>query len=184
MSTKPEGMTEEMYQTQHPGQFIGMLVDIKPRLAESVFLDKYIALFVYREGNTEKNYPVMDWLEISGTPFMEVDIVSDTTGEVIYTIPPILDSNRQSFNDSLQNSIGKEAGMLHAKSTDMPGLENMVISEQYANQVKSSGANLRFLERWNEIFERYKLPKFPTKKSGMTNSATGETDEFDSEDLF
>lgn len=134
----------------------------RPRLAVRIFEGIFLPFFA---GDEKRAYPQANaamWVgRVSFSPYQEVDVV-DTSGEVLFTVPPLLDRRAV---DSKVNNEG--AGVAHIVAS----------AQQYALLSPRAGSNylqseltrkalimkvpanvLGHLQRWNEIFERFGRP--------------------------
>ena len=101
---------------------------------------------------------VTEWISIAGTPMAEVDII-DESGQALYRVPALLDTNSLFVNDSSRSlgNIFKRYDMIRQNST--VDAERFLRSALYdVNETLHTQYNLKpSLERWVEILQRYNL---------------------------
>lgn len=131
-------------------------------LREDIFTGVYLPLF-YNKGYNPYGVDIEHWvIHVSGSPDVEVDII-DNRGEVIYTIPPIIDRSACTY-------INGETSYYEAlKTSDLQGMQSKIRKEVYLNsylkdKVISKVADekvqknmIKNIETWNSIFTRYGL---------------------------
>lgn len=144
-----------------------------PRIAESAFVNRYLPLLHGDLEINEDEYPIYLWMEVALTPFNEVDVVDDTTGDVLFTVPPLGQTYDPDKRDSSMFEVMTEA-LKRENSMPMMGL-NYLRSVQSAD-FKRSGEPLVFYERMSEIFKRYGLKPLVAESDSSTSDDDSQTD--------
>lgn len=134
----------------------------RPRLAVRIFEGIFLPYFA---GDEKRAYPQADvgwWVgRVAGNPYQEVDVV-DNAGEVLFTVPPMLD--RTAVDAKLN---GQGAGVAHivASAQQYALLSPMAGSNYLQAELTKKALIMRVpanvvghLQRWNAIFERFGRP--------------------------
>lgn len=154
-----------------------------PTLQESVFLQKYLRLFVYRPDNPIADIPLGLWVsEVSGNALAEVDIINPKN-EVLYTIPPLIDPNADLISGDTPTGFGEIIATAAAKSESHPVLGENYFSGYMDKVINANNpVNFKIARRWNDIFARYDLPLLPlgdkTTETTQTEDLTFEKEDF------
>lgn len=127
----------------------------KEVLPEGVFKEYFLAYFMNPEQH--KDSPLLSkWLELSGGPYNEVDILDDTSGKVLYTVPSIMVRPNVDFKAMAGYNFG------HIASTYF--MKKNITEAQATNYLNTALAGIpehiqvdarRHIAMWATIFERY-----------------------------
>lgn len=134
-----------------------------PKLSESRFKEDFLpvlAAYKYMESGDDKHM-IHKWLELADGWYGEVDITDDETGEVLYTVPSLLQKNV--INTNVMENVNMSEIVQRAKQ------ESSRIYAQGANYLTDRLSNLpegyisdqttEYEDRWKAIFDRYKNPE-------------------------
>lgn len=132
--------------------------DDVPRLKESVFREVFLPFFA---GDADRKYKAVaaDWLRIAGTSRRPVDIVSDTSNDVLFRVPGFLDSEyiNTTRRDDLPSLV--HVAMTFQQLTDVsPPQGQQYLNAQMARrqmvEVKPEVV-AKYFATWDAIFKRY-----------------------------
>lgn len=140
------------------------------KLPETVFVSYFLQYFKNGEVFDNQTPLHLKWVENSGSPFNEVDIIDDN-GDVIFTTPPLVakpDTSSEVLTNTNFSKITTEYNLRNARLT--------VDAENFANskliplgsEIKPTEAIETHRRKWDEIFDKYdkkdktnpKLPYF------------------------
>lgn len=137
------------------------------KIPESLFCQQFLPFFRGDVKPVKEDNLINTWIGIAGTGMSEVDVVDDKTGEKLYTVPALYDTNILNLSSrSAEDSIYKSVTVYNAESNNIPAIAT-------SNLIKALGKRSEKLltgkptgrteQRWNEIFDRYDTN--PKKKS-------------------
>lgn len=125
------------------------------RMPERVFRETFLPWFLNNvQATPTYNYPEQ-WIAISGGPTAEVEVFLESTGEVVFIVPPLLDSSQLRMNS--QTSV--KALVYHF-------LETRDTNSQYASKFVRGALNdvlqnaravysTDAAQKWQHIFNYY-----------------------------
>lgn len=147
---------------------------IKGKISEEGF--KYFLPYFSGELPLSKdNNIVAQWISIAGTPMSEVDVI-DNKGQVVFTVPPLFDSNginiinrreRNSFADISSNFIRMNVSTPIAANNFLNNSLHQKVDEILDTDHKPTMNQ----ERWNGILKRYGKDT-PVETKGSTPKTT------------
>ena len=174
----------------------------RPRIGEHEFRRVHLPRFWYHgQKHPETNKPIQvnlsDWaFNVAGGFFNEVDVVNDSTGEVIFVVPPLIpqvgipvgnvvyevaDSKETIPSSALikdaVNSIGIQRN-LRGATRDINSIADMYMRGM-SPEAKQALVDQHYA-KWDIIFDRY-VPN-RAKRSVGANVALSASDDFDEED--
>jgi hypothetical protein len=161
-----------------------ILTQPNPTLEESVFVKKWLPLLAANTSSIKA--PVGMWVsEVSGSPFQAIDIVNGKT--VLFTVPPMLDSNSIVIQDqALRKNLTipgmiAEAGM---RSANIPKQGENFLNHHLATLIVGGELHPENLVIWQNILARYNIRPMDLPESlGGAKASTGEMEFDDVEDL-
>lgn len=174
----------------HDNEFA--FLDVIPKLASSCITEhtfkKFLPMFIHRGEKEQKDVPLAEWIDLVGSPFGNVEVYerqeSDGTfSNLLFVVPPIayprdvLDTIPKEVLRVLPRRI--ETSTLYYEQS--PALGEVSLQEGLLNHIKreeTQKVDYSLILAWNKIFERYNLPKLPTKlEQKTTNINTGGVNE-------
>ncbi len=142
-------------------QILNSSADIRNKLPEEVFVKAFLPYFSGIVPMDNTSAVKANWIGIAGTPMSPVDVI-DSTGNVIFTVPPLLDTSvinltRNSREDRSIASIHDEYNL---RTNHIPAVANTFISNALNNEAgkilqEVPGKMEANAKVWNSIFERY-----------------------------
>ena len=123
-----------------------------PTVQESDFFRVWLPLFagVFKDAN------MMEWTKVAGSVSQEVNVVSDRTGEVLYTVPPLV----RAVTVATENAKLSITMMVrHASQLRDAGRgkqADAIIAHYFAEHSVFEGDVVEEIKTWNAIFGRYK----------------------------
>lgn len=161
-------------------------VTINPRVSEKIFVKVFLPVFLADEENNIYNANISTWVnKVSGNPFTEVDVVADN-GEIIYTVPAILNRNyvnpinETNINISQIISNSEMLSRIHPNQGEVYLYTSL---DKRAMLLKNSVNNLDELNRWNNIFKRYGIKPIELKVNKETNDLSNNNDDMEFIDI-
>ena len=140
--------------------FTGLVVN-QPKncIPESLFRDYFLPCFIGYI-TTNPNW-VMEWVSIAGTPTSEVDVMDETTKEVIYTVPSLFNTSNV-FNLEKPVTLNSAADHADQMNNNFPGSGYGFMMEALMANCNEYTSGINFTEvneKWNKILNYYKLLK-------------------------
>lgn len=168
----------------------GALIDAKDDSISTMDEHRFVAVFLpmfagdevqhYRDYGADIN----KWRMFAGSPFKEVRIVN-SQGVEIFRVPPIFDDQAVKPLDGTGDAVGIPSIADMLARADMIAKQGPAAYETYMSNELSrrsfmfsqEGDETKYIQRWNEIFQRYNRPLIYLKgKSGQSN-VTAENNE-------
>lgn len=161
------GVLEEMFKTRPE----------RPRIREGLFVQRYLPLLHGDIEVKEDEYPLLLWLEVSGTPFNEVSVVDDTTGDELFIVPPLGRLYDPEDRNSSMFEVMSEA-FKHENAIPQAGLRYLrnFTSAEFHRSPESD----KYYKQMADIFKRYGLKPLVEEK---TEDGKGNDDFSDPSDL-
>lgn len=134
-------------------------------LPEYVFTGYFLPRFIGKE--TSPNW-VSEWIAIAGTPTSSVDII-DNIGEVLFRVPPIIDTSAIRFNETGSN-MSSIMSIYQQQSNNLPMLGTRYLMGALHDKGKELVENDNidmYRQQWSFILNRY----------GITNEEVTASDE-------
>jgi len=132
-------------------------------LPEVVFVEYFLDFFKSGMTTPDKDLKYAKWIELSGSPYNEVDII-DLDSKIIFTVPPLYAKPAidPSIIDINFSNIGSTYIMKSNRlQTDADNYLNEKL-QPVANKINDDSAAI--VARWQEIFKRYTQPEVNTTK--------------------
>jgi len=129
----------------------------KSTLPEVVFVEYFLDFFKSGMSTPDKDLKYAKWVELSGSPYNEVDII-DLDSNVIFTVPPLYAKPKidPSIIDINFSNIGSTYIM---KSNRLQAdADNYLNDKLHPVSEKISDDSEEIVARWKEIFDRYSKP--------------------------
>ena len=129
---------------------------VKATVPEDIFVNNYLDYFKNIKNQTEESPLYVQWVNIAGSVFEEVDLVN-SKGEVVATVPPLVAKTGIEVDllDQVPFSeIGHGYTMLHTKGGDRADTFLRTELSGLPKCVKSSPAK-EHAKRWVKLFKRY-----------------------------
>ena len=133
----------------------------KGRLPEDIFVNHFLPFFSGKDSDGSKK-KMGEWIGIAGNATAEVDII-DPTGEVLYTVPSMMNSNALDIsNRKVGDTISEMVSNYKLREAHIPGTGQNYLNHESAQKVERMvhRENLPINQtekRWLEIFNRYNL---------------------------
>ena len=151
---------------------------------ENVFVTYFLPLF---SGKSKENHDELmeQWYVIAGTPYMPVNVLNDF-GNVIITIPPILDRNTlkvEPTRDHAQDLSGL-FDMAVQKGTLSPALgQNIITNGLHSryNKLITGEPDSSLSAQWKAVFDHYMPLIAPGAKDVKSTKAAAPESDFEYE---
>jgi len=129
------------------------------KLPEDIFVGVFLPFFCGEKSFDSENDIIVRWISIAGNPAKEVQII-DTNGEVLFTVPPIMDTTCIDFkNDNKGQALGNIIANYELHKNQLPIVGKNYLESTIDNRlktlIKDSDALSVNEKRWNEIFIKY-----------------------------
>jgi hypothetical protein len=133
----------------------------RPKIPEAEFVRSLLPLLVNID-----NVPDLDvsiWLTIAGNPHRAIDVANMQTGEVLFTVPPLLarSPTAMSQNDMERGGISAVLYEYGAKlKAESPVSANIWLEHNLrGSELSADQENIaEYLKQWVIIYSRYNLP--------------------------
>lgn len=134
------------------------LLDSAPvnNLPERIFRDYFLPQFLGLTTVAREQW-MFEWVSIAGTPMSEVRIIDDNTGQELFLVPPVLNSN-SIFMHKSEGDIGDIFTRYDQLSQNTPGgaMSFLFTALQNKNEeLLKSLNNSDAVKRWLGILARY-----------------------------
>lgn len=129
-------------------------------LPESIFVAAFLPMFSGKVKDDRKLNITTNWIGVAGSAMNPVDVISDQTGEKIYTVPPLMSSNFLHEPGSIR---GKTFGRIFAdaqlQAARLPALGQTVISEGGTSRLNQMNPEVPpdAAKQWSAILKRYNI---------------------------
>ncbi|MFA5623268.1 MAG: hypothetical protein WC981_03500 [Candidatus Dojkabacteria bacterium] len=153
---------------------------IKGKISEEGF--KYFLPYFSGELPLSKdNNVVAQWISIAGTPMSEV-VVVDAKGQVVFTVPPLFDSNGINItNRRERNSFADISSDFIRMNVSTPIAANNFLNNSLHKKVEEivdhNHKPTMNQERWNSILKRYGKEVESETKETKTSSNDNASDD-------
>ncbi len=152
---------------------------LRNTIPENVFVTHFLPFFSGNRNSQTDNDVVAKWIAVAGTPMAEVNVMDDS-GEVIYTVPPLLDTSiidvvKRSAANSLSNIYTNKE--VHSRNIPAAGETYLMeaLDEKTRDVLKPSEHASEYEKRWANIFSRYgiQMPEGEKAQESATKSNEG-----------
>lgn len=137
--------------------FHGLLESVPVNnLPEQIFKNYFLPNFLGLSQVPNQQW-MLEWVSIAGTPMSEVCIIDDVTGQPLFMVPPILNSNGLIMNKT-EGDLGDIFTRYDqiSKNTPSSGLGFLITALNTKNEEFLSNLNNNeVLGRWIAIMQRY-----------------------------
>lgn len=144
-------------------------------VTESIFKTYFLDLFSGQLAPELRQERMHYWRQIAGTPYDEVQIVSDVSGEPLHVVPGIhnralINTNAAPIGQQSMTDVAREA---RHKALISPDLEDQILFGTLAKRflVKPEEANKAHIERWETLLKAYGRSLDPNRKVAMAQGA-------------
>ena len=154
------------------GNLVENTTSVYNKIPESLFKNYFLPYFLGQKQDNS-NW-ILEWVSIAGTPTSPVNVFQDLTGEIVYTVPSLLDSNNILVprSNSDITSIMKAAN-LYNNNLPIVGTKFLIDAlNDKAKNLPSQNVSQN-VQMWNYILTRYGYISSPT-----VNSSTSSLDDF------
>lgn len=152
-----------------------------PQIEEHVFIRKWFNIIFGRRHTEEDVIPIQKWVdEVSGTPHNSVDVMRN--GEVIFTIPPILDSSQVVLEKSidLQSMLARYRNEKNVSERNGQNFFEAVIAGSFKEVLADPNTPHEYKKQLYAIAQQYGL----RAPDGPTASDSGDSANVEYEDAF
>lgn len=139
----------------------------RPKIQESVFVNKYLPYF---SGKAGKDGAIAVWLDVAGSPYAEVHVCNGT--QLLFTVPPLLNPDRRVLGRLNEISLHAALEQVQLHYNVAPALGENRMHEWIISRLGTDLIGLDLARRWNEIFKRYNLPLVPLPDDPSTHAKT------------
>lgn len=154
-----------------------------PSIQESQFIAEFLPMFSADPRNVEGKIFVNAWINISNSPFAEVDVMRGN--ERLFTVPPILHTPESLLSVLDKSEAYKNITQAALKYNVMPKLGEAHMQRWMDGTIPKQEVAFEHVRRWNDIFKRYNLPTIPLPddKQVQEKPATADLGGFEYEDF-
>ena len=114
-----------------------LLEEAIPSIPEAEFTYRYLPLFMGEYTEKEAPKVISAWIKIATTPTSPVHVV-DTDGEVLFTVPPLVDTSRLEITDN--DHFAYAAAILNTYRTNQPERGAVMFEAETKNALANSVA--------------------------------------------
>jgi len=144
-------------------------------IPEPIFKNSFLPFFSGQD--TTDNTVLSTWVGIAGTAMNEVDVIDDITGNVLFTVPPILDTGIikiDPINNNSSSSLSEIISDYEIRSSAMAIVGERFLADALDSKFNVSvepKINTHNADRWKSIMEYYGIQNTVTKTTNVvTNS--------------
>lgn len=141
----------------------------KITIKESNFISKYWVdlLSSYIRGET---VPIALWYtHVSKSPYNPVEVLDDETGEVLFTVPALLDGSKELYSNDVSVKIGDIVNEAISKNGIVPNSGDNLLIKNLIDTMNPSSSRAAMLEKWVPFMNRYKIQL--SGEEGVVNTA-------------
>ena len=131
------------------------------KLPEYIFIDFFLPYFSGKLNIEDSQEPITKWIGIAGSPTKEVDIIDSVSGNVLFRVPPLINTSKLNIIKTDKKTTANEMLAMAARKADsgIPGSESVYLMSMYPLKVKQLTENNEIDKddkvRWEYIFNRY-----------------------------
>ena len=153
------------------------------RIPEQAFKEHFLPYFTGERPLESGDNVIANWIGIVGAPMAEAAVV-DVAGNVLYTVPPVLDSSAIDITRKQLKSFGSVTSMTMLKENHIKGEGICYFLEQTGQMEKTliSPQEDRINEnarRWKEIRDRYAINGGAPEKTKEVTQQNNDDFEYD-----
>lgn len=135
-----------------------------------------------------EDVPIYLWVRnVALKPFNPVDVLSDE-GEVLFTIPPLLDNDKEIYPEDLQNKISDKVNEINNKNKVIPNSGNRQLVTELIDTVAPPKPTANRVKQWAGFIKHYDIKVDGVIKNQLTQSSSGgvtlKIDDEDIDDTF
>jgi len=136
------------------------------RMPEDAFVNIYLPLFAGDEANPY-NVDLANWRSVAGGLYRPVHVVDRQSGEILFTVPPIIDETiLREYEQTARGSMPELVGQIRNVAAISPQRAMRLLDSGIGQRLKvivgddvaRRDVSLKVLKTWNEIFARYGRP--------------------------
>ncbi|EPU3828917.1 hypothetical protein ACVWU4_000898 [Campylobacter coli] len=154
---------------------------VNNQISESVFKEYFAEMFINKDFLNPNNHKAifLKWLELTNSPYDEIDVVDDVTRELLFTVPPIF-SRIITKSDGLDMNINNVLTKAEQKERWFPGAGEALIRDNIVKNKEKRLFNYDknaidiYAKRWREIINRY-APKDDIEYDAIEDLVTKDT---------
>lgn len=153
----------------------------KQKIPEQVFVAHFLPYFSGQDLAQGRNV-VAEWIGVAGSPMAEVDVV-DQKGEVVYSVPPIYNTNiLEIANRKAGQSVADIFQQYELRRAGVPAAANAYLNQNLADKSREMVIGQidenSVAGRWNTIMSRYGIkPTAEAEKAGGTSKPAQPADD-------
>lgn len=153
----------------------------KHKIPEQVFVAHFLPYFSGQDLGQGRNV-VAEWIGVAGSPMAEVDVV-DQKGEVVYSVPPIYNTNiLEIANRKAGQSVADIFQQYELRRAGVPAAANAYLNQNLADKSREMVIGQidenSVAGRWNSIMSRYGIkPTAEAEKAGGTSKPAQPADD-------
>lgn len=143
----------------------GIILEAFPvnTITEVIFRNYYLPCFA---GFVQPPNWMLNWINIAGSPTAEVG-VTDEQGNILFKVPPLIAATNVILHgqgDTLSEVFSRREMLRNNISVD----HNEYLHQQLDQKTQELGnpTNNEMVRRWEEIFQRYNVPRNNTGNTG------------------
>jgi hypothetical protein len=135
------------------------------QLPERIFKSNFLPLFTGTIPQEHYHKAIETWVAIAGTPTSAVDVINENSGEVLYTVPSIMDTSSLNVVHNSRMSYGSilsaaDRAKIHGKAASdnefLEGAAQKLKTEQFTGTEAAIAASQSYHDaQWKSIFDRY-----------------------------
>ena len=93
------------------------------KLPEYIFVDFFLPYFSGKLNLKDSEEPITKWISIAGSPTKEVDIIDNSTGEILFRVPSLINTSKLNVTKNDKKISASEILAMAARKADsgIPG---------------------------------------------------------------
>lgn len=151
----------------------------RARIPEPVFVHHFLPYFTGNgTGNPERN-PMAEWIGVAGSATAQVDVINEG-GEVLFTVPPMMDSNIINLNQVGGRRLNDLIVDYQLHGEGLPGSAARFYATEIQKKLQQIAPGhadeTQATKQWRQIFTRYDV-KTPGAEAEAAAKVEAEPDD-------
>lgn len=131
--------------------------DIRVTVSEATLVNDNWVHLLASHIRGEKDIPIYLWVRnVAGKPFNPVDVV-DGNQKVLFTIPALLDKNKEVYSEEISSNISDTVTDINNKNKVIPNSGNHVLVRELIDTVAPPKSATSYLKNWLPFIEHFDI---------------------------
>ena len=149
------------------------------KIPEPIFVAHFLPYFTGKKVEDPARNPMAEWIGVAGSATSKVDVIDDA-GEVLFTVPPMMDSTIINLNQTGGKRLNDLVTDYQLHRESLPGAAANFYNREFNNKLKQIVPGhvdeTQASKQWRSIFDRYNVVPLVDDK-GTDAKAAGQEDD-------